>query len=290
MAKYRAEMASRWKPPKPSRYAHLQNLRRVADKANHTSVTASSRSSEETTQPPQRIFQHPRPISEVKTGVRKVPNLILAQGIPLLKYPGPTPVIVNRVLKEKILWGIRKWEQHKDVLSRIQIAEWEDAWDMTLAEEQMLINEDEAFLRDADAEEDGDSSTHVSKPRIAFTDHKTHVNGKRSASASGRRKGVHHNITPRLSWTMNLREVDRSLEAAVLDRGREYALLGDRYFHDVIVKERELKERERKEKKHARRMASKEAVVSKEAAVIFGKGEEFQAADEQPSSLASGFL
>ncbi|KIW67708.1 hypothetical protein PV04_06940 [Phialophora macrospora] len=270
-ATYRRTLAARWKPPPPSRYAHLENLRRIADRANHASTPSAP-----------RIFQHPRPLSEVRAGVRKVPNLILAQGIPLLKYPGPTPVLVNRVLKEKIRWGVRKWEQHKDVQRRIQIAEWEDEWDSILAREGNIADDDGGRGGLVEGEEGQRSAnSHVPGTKIRYYD--PHNDGASTTPKQQPGSG----FKPRISWATHLRQVDRMLELAVMERGKQYALLGDRYWHEVVVKERELKEQERKERKHARRMARKQA------SSIFGaEGEFSDPADQdlQPSSVSSGFI
>jgi hypothetical protein len=217
----------------------------------------------------------------VKSGVRKVPNLILAQGIPILKYPGPTPVIVNRVLKEKILWGIRKWEQHKEIGVTIELAQLEDEWDEILAKSEGIISEDEAEVVSSGKEEEGSDAGTV-WPRFSFYD--PMKAGSDDASSFWQQQETSPLSNNRISWTTHLRQVDRFLEKAVLERGKQYALLGDRLFHEVIVKERELKEQERKEKKHTRRMARKQAES------IFGAEGDGESQVEQPSSVASGFI
>ncbi|OQV06240.1 hypothetical protein CLAIMM_10838 [Cladophialophora immunda] len=271
ISKYRAELASRWKPPPPSRRAHLENLRRVADKANHVSTPETP-----------RIFQHPRPISEVKSGVRKVPNLILAQGIPLLKYPGPTPVLLNRVLKSKIQWGVRKWAQHLDLAAKIQLGEWEDEWDAVLAREQGVRESHEAATASGQlglqgGPADKDSTETSSGIKTHFASSKRY--GSRDEKNNNQptpRSGL---AGPGISWTWALRQVDRQLEQAVQARGRQYAELGDKYWR-VILKEREMKEKERRERKHARRMARKQATN------ICGTEER----DGPVSSVSSGFI
>jgi hypothetical protein len=214
--------------------------------------------------------------------VRKVPNLILAQGIPLLKYPGPTPVLVNRVLKEKIRWGIRKWEQHKDMQRRIQIAEWEDEWDNILARVGNIVEDDDGDGGLEEGEEQQTSAdAHVPRRRNRYYDPHNVDAGAMPKQQPG------PGFKPRISWATHLRQVDRLLEVAVMERGKQYALLGDRFWHEVVVKERELKEQERKASKHARRMARKQA------SSIFGaEGEMSEQADEdlQPSSISSGFI
>ncbi|KIW82623.1 hypothetical protein Z517_05650 [Fonsecaea pedrosoi CBS 271.37] len=270
ISKHRAELASRWKPPPPQRRAHLENLRRVADKANHLSTPDNP-----------RIFQHPRPISELRSGVRKVPNLMLTQGIPLLKYPGPTPVLMNRVLKNKLQWGVRKWAQHLDLAATIQVAEWEDEWDGILAREQGIAESPEIVTTNAQPEKQGeetqmDHNQPSSSVSIQFVGlNRYNVREKRDQN---RQLPSDSPAAPKVSWTLALRQVDRQLEQAVQARGRQYAELGDKYWQ-VVVKERELREKERRERKHARRMARKKATdVSKTDG------------DNEPvSSVSSGF-
>ena len=185
---YREENASRWKPPPPSRQKHLRNLRQIASPRSHVS---GSLSNPEDTTP--RIFSHPAPISTIKAGVRKVPNLILAQGIPILKYSGPTPVLLNRVLKEKIQWNVRKWDQHKALENTIALAEREDEWDDILAKQAGVIEEPESQKN---------LSRRMPGTIIWFAE-------------SG----------PGSSWTKDLREVDLSIKRAVMERGSRYAKL-----------------------------------------------------------------
>ncbi|OAP54249.1 hypothetical protein AYL99_11350 [Fonsecaea erecta] len=270
-ARYRGELASRWKPPPPQRRPHLENLRRIANRANHMSTPDNP-----------RIFQHPRPISEVKSGVRKVPNLILAQGVPLLKYPGPTPVLLNRILKTKIQWGVRKWAQHLDIAARIQIGEWEDDWDSILGREQGIVETQEDAIANRQlgqqaeqVEEDHTQTSPEFKIRFVGGNRPDIGDGKNNNQSTARSSPA----VPGVSWTLALRQVDRQLEQAVHARGRQYAELGDKYWQ-VIVKERELKEKERKERKHARRMARKQATSIVDADESAG----------DVSSVSSGFL
>lgn len=114
----REKHASLWKPPPPQRSRHLEHLRKVRNPANYISDPANP-----------RIFQYPRPLSEVRTGVRKAPNLIVTQGVPVLKYPGPQPVLLNRVIKNKVKRGIKMYKQHEQLEDGAHLAECEDDWD-----------------------------------------------------------------------------------------------------------------------------------------------------------------
>lgn len=254
-AAYRQEMASRWKPPPPSRHAHLRNLRLNASPVSHASGSLSDH-----TDTTPRIFSHPAPISTIKSGVRKTPNLMLTQGIPLVKYPGPMPVLVNRVLKQKILWGVRKWEQHTGLQDTIKIAELEDEWDDILADKEGV------------SEDDG---TQQDRQRAPI----------RQVAGSRVRLVTPQKISnTRTSWTKQLEEVHYEIRGAVMERGKKYAALGDRLWHEVVVKERDLKEKERKEKKHERRRESRAA--NGVAGNIFGQ----QDTEAEPSSVSSGFI
>lgn len=197
----RAKLASFWKPPHPSRFKHLENLRRVKSKANHVSTPENP-----------RIFQPPRPLSEIKYGVRKVPNFMLTHGIPLLKYPGPTPVLMNRVLKNKILWGTRKFQQHGEMQEILELAEREDEWDVILEREHGIGDHND---------DDGPS-----KPR-------------RESSTSRERD----------SWAGTIRRVDRQLERDVHARGHKYAEMG-RKLWQVVLAERAQKEKEATDESH----------------------------------------
>jgi len=180
--------------------------------------------------------------------------------------------LVNRVLKEKILWGVRKWEQHKEMQVGIQISEWEDEWDDILATEGGVMDDD-----GSEVEPPIEMKRDKSQVNIRFYDPDSTSSSSTTFSSS--LSSDRHNTQPRqVSWTTAIRAVDRQIELSVWERGKKYAMLGNRYFEEVIVPERELKEKERKEAKHARRMARKAA-----AAEVVGQ-------DGEVSSIASGFV
>lgn len=212
-AAFRTELARHWKPPPPHRAKYLENIRKVKDKANHVSMPSHP-----------RIFEHPRPLSEIKAGVRKVPNLIVTQGIPVLKYPGPQPVLLNRVLKHKTIWGIKTFQKHKELENAAHLADCEDEWDSIL-------------LRDHG---------------IRYTkDHPLEGTGGPDRPPTRDQGGT---------WAGTFRQADHELELKVQERGRKHAELG-RKLWQIVLDERELKEKERKEAKHERRMARKRAAA-----------------------------
>ncbi|KAL6251004.1 hypothetical protein RBB50_001212 [Rhinocladiella similis] len=114
----RAKLASLWKPPPAHHRRRLEHFKQVKNPANYAHDPSDP-----------RIFHHPAPLSSIKSGVRKVPNLIVTQGIPVLKYPGPQPVLINRIVKKKMKWGIKKFNQHKLLEDQRNLAECEDEWD-----------------------------------------------------------------------------------------------------------------------------------------------------------------
>jgi hypothetical protein len=117
-AALRARNASFWQPPQPSRIKHMEHVRRVADKRNH-----------ETTPEHPRLFEHPRPLSEIKGGVRRVPNLVMTSGIPILKWPGRQPTAFTRVIKQKHLSSVKSFDQKLQVEQAVHMADTEDDWD-----------------------------------------------------------------------------------------------------------------------------------------------------------------
>ncbi|EXJ77359.1 hypothetical protein A1O3_09585 [Capronia epimyces CBS 606.96] len=213
-ALFRKKLASFWKPPPPHRAKYLENIKKIKDKANQTSTPSHP-----------RIFEHPRPLSEVKAGVRKVPNLIVTQGIPVLKYPGPQPVLLNRVIKQRTKWGVKMFQQHKTMENGAHLAHHEDDWDAILYRHH----------------------------KISYPEDRT---------PSGGTTGVDRPSTaaPGGTWASTFRQVDQELEQKVQERGRKNAELGRRLWQ-IVLDERELKEKERKEAKHQRRMARKSAAA-----------------------------
>ncbi|KAK5194273.1 hypothetical protein LTR96_010464 [Exophiala xenobiotica] len=114
----RAKFASLWKPPPAHRQKYLKHVKEIRNPANYVHDPSNP-----------RVLQHPAPLSSIKSGVRKVPNLIVTQGIPVLKYPGPQPVLLNRVIIKKVKWGIKRFDQHRALEDLALLAECEDEWD-----------------------------------------------------------------------------------------------------------------------------------------------------------------
>jgi len=68
----------------------------------------------------------------------------VTQGIPVLKYPGPQPVLLNRILKSKTQWGIKMYQKHEELEQGAHLAECEDEWDMILQKTHGVTDTDAA--------------------------------------------------------------------------------------------------------------------------------------------------
>lgn len=56
------------------------------------------------------------------------------QGIPLLQYSKPQPVSLGRVLRQKVAWQTKNWDQHGRIVGELTpLAESEDDWDAFVA-------------------------------------------------------------------------------------------------------------------------------------------------------------
>ncbi|KIW99676.1 uncharacterized protein Z518_11089 [Rhinocladiella mackenziei CBS 650.93] len=212
-AAHRSKLATLKKPPRPSRLKYIEHVKRIRDPANHVSY------------PTPRIFEEPRPLSKIKSGVRKVPNLIVTQGIPVLKYPGPQPVLLNRVIKSKITWGVKMFQKHLALEQAAHLAECEDEWDMILREEH-------GVLEPGAHEEDNDGSS----------------------ESLGTGEGE-------TTWAATIRAADMGIAKKVMARNRQNAEMGAKLWQ-VVLRERELKEQERREAKRQRRNERRIAAVA----------------------------
>lgn len=207
----------------------------------------------------------------------------------MLKYPGPTSVLVNRILKEKILWGIRKWDQHQDMEERIAIGELEDAWDKTLADFAGISDGDDGDSVDGDDQQSQSliRTTNDGKMvKIYYYDPTAQVDPGSKEKLFGSASTKQPQRRPQISWAAQTRHVDHVLGDAVKDRGRHYTELGERYWNEVVLKEREMREAERREKKHQRRMARKTAL-----GIFFSEDGAKESSDNsETSSVTSGYI
>lgn len=86
-----------------------------------------------------------------------MPNFMAVQGIPLLRYSKPQPVSLGRVLRQKIAWQTKKWDQRSKLTEEmIPLGETEDAWDGVIARQgrqEGLTNEKLNCRHEADVDD-----------------------------------------------------------------------------------------------------------------------------------------
>lgn len=135
-----AEQAAAWrftlrslKKPVPSSatLAKVRHINAVADKANHVRYPGSK-----------PILERPLPLSEIRGGTRRVPNLVTAHGIPFLRYSKPQPISLSRVIRQKVLWNERNWTSRGVLEEKIILAGFEDEWDRILEREHGVMDAD----------------------------------------------------------------------------------------------------------------------------------------------------
>lgn len=214
-AAVRARNASFWRPPSPAKLPRMEHIRRVSRKDLQQASPDGP-----------AISLRPKPLSEITWPTRKVPVYLISCGIPVLKYPGPQPVLMNRVIKQKWRRTVRALEKLEELEEGRQLAETEDAWDELI--EEIKVNESapwgarRAVSTDSHTDDLEDGTTHVTWHE-AF-DMATHY----------------------------VQDSRKALE-------RKNKVMGEKLFN-VLVKEREMKEEERRAAKHERRMARKRAL------------------------------
>merc|ERR1712230_203398 len=100
----RAKFASLWKPPPANRLKHLEHLKKIKNPANYAHDPSNP-----------RVFEHPAPL----------------------------PVLLNRVIKNKVKWGIKKFNQHHALEDLALLAACEDEWDDILRRQHGLSKAEE---------------------------------------------------------------------------------------------------------------------------------------------------
>jgi hypothetical protein len=213
---YRAALAAALSPTSPRKLNKIAHLRAVATKANSTRYPGSK-----------PVLQRPLPLSEIKGGKRRVPNLISAQGVPFLRYSKPQPISLSRVIGQKQQRDQKKWTQREDLTADTIIAQWEDKWD-EVVQAQM-------------AKEQGRAQ---SNPKLAET-----LEGLREANGQEQ------------SWKYEIVSAERELYWQIKENDRRNADLG-RAMWEIVVKERELAAQEKREAKIQRRIERKAAAAA----------------------------
>jgi hypothetical protein len=217
---YRAALDAARSPTSLQKFAKIAHLRAVATKANSTRYPGSK-----------PVLQRPLPLSEIKGGKRRVPNLISAQGVPFLRYSKPQPISLSRVIRQKQERDQKKWSQQEGLKTDIVIAQWEDEWD-DVVEAQM-------------AEEHCQAQGQL-KPR---------EESKGPAEFYGREE----------SWRHEVVVAESELYRKIKESDWNNAELG-RKMWEIVVKERELAAQEKREAKIQRRIERKAAAAAAAAA------------------------
>ena len=76
------------------------------------------------------LKDRPLPLSEIRSGVRRVPKFFGQNGVPLLLYARPQPAIVGRIWRSKArLRDKRFYQQQKIKEQTVPLGQQEDAWD-----------------------------------------------------------------------------------------------------------------------------------------------------------------
>jgi hypothetical protein len=100
------------------------------------------------------IGEQPLPLAEITGGKRRVPKFIAVQGIPLLLYSKPQPLSLGKVLRQRLAWQTKKWDQRSKMAEEtIPLCEYEDAWDSIVAlqgRQEGLANEKSLHGADVD--------------------------------------------------------------------------------------------------------------------------------------------
>ncbi len=85
------------------------------------------------------IFERPLTVSQIKGGKRRVPKFVAVQGVPFLLYSKPQPQSLGRLLRHKIAWQLKKWDQRTKLTEEtIPLGIYEDAWDTLIASQEKV--------------------------------------------------------------------------------------------------------------------------------------------------------
>lgn len=155
-------------------------------------------------------------MSEIKGRRRRVPYLVVTQGIPFLRYGKPQPVSLGRYLRQRVQWEQKQWTEKSSLEKSIALAEWEDRWDYIVEKEHGIL--------------DGQHGT----PQLDGCVRATNV------SSDGK------------SWTQVLRVTGEEICGKIKASNEKNAEMGKRMW-EVVVKEKELAKQEKIQQRSERR-------------------------------------
>ena len=179
------------------------------------------------------MLERPLPLSEIKSGRRRVPNLVSAQGIPFLRYSKPQPVSLSRVLRQKQSWTLQKWEQKKELEYDLVIANWEDQWDDII---ERQISEETS------QEEESEESTLFEPQDFDSRE---------------------EDWGDRMSWNYAVRMAEEEITQKIMAKDQLNAAMGAKMW-EIVLKERELAAQEKIATRDQRRIERKAASVHDE--------------------------
>ena len=213
---YRAALAAARSPTSPQKLAKIAHLRAVATKASSARYPGSK-----------PVLERPLPLSEIKGGKRRVPNLISAQGVPFLRYSKPQPISLSRVIRQKQERDQKKLTQQEGLKTDVFIAQAEDKWD-EIVKSQM--SEEQRQLRGT-------------------------LKSAQESNGTGDDEGQEQ------SWKHEIVIAEAELYQQMKETTWENAEMG-RKMWEIVVKERELAAQEKREAKIRRRIERKAAAAA----------------------------
>lgn len=169
------------------------------------------------------VFERPKPLSVITWPKRKVPNYLITSGIPLLKYPGPQSVLMNRVIRQKWKRNVKRQEKIDLFEEDRLLAATEDDWD--------------ELLKELGIEQDPHEPNTT---RRAFA-----------------RKFSDDPFGP-VTWQDSFSSAIFKIRAAYKKEEMRNKVFGEKLYN-VLREERDLREKERRAAKHERRMERKRA-------------------------------
>lgn len=130
-AAWRSTLANAKRLPSVGVLAKIEHVKAVADKSKQVRHPESK-----------PILERPLPVSEIRGGTRRIPNLVTAHGIPFLRYSKPQPISLSRYVRQRILWNEMNWTRRGILEEKILLAEFEDEWDRILEQEHGIADVD----------------------------------------------------------------------------------------------------------------------------------------------------
>ena len=210
--RHRAALAAVRSPTSPQKLPKIAAIKDGATKANHSRY--------EHTRP---VLERPLPLSEIKSGKRRVPYLVSAQGVPFLRYSKPQPISLGRVIRQHQKWEQKKWDQKHEAEADVRIGGWEDEWD---------------DLVEGRGHQPGVENT-GGMPSLVL----------RGDDGNGNLNG---SVEP--SWSEGPLQIEHELMTQINEKDRKHTEMG-RKMWDVVVKERELAQQEKEDAKIQRKAA-----------------------------------